>query len=154
MPGPALHHMIVDRLKANIQANKGLGDLDPADYAGLQALLADPRNLPYLFIGCYGPDPFFFNTKDLNPRLGQFVEIHNDLVDFLRDFEKTLLSAVPQPVLDALEGFEELANEVIEDSALLSEIKQTFDDLNQLLTGFGALLTEALKKYVSDFNLF
>lgn len=154
MPGPALHHMIVDRLKANIQANKGLGDLDPANYAGLQALLADPRNLPYLFIGCHGPDPFFFNTKDLNPALGKFVEIHNDLVDFLRDFEKTLLSAVPQPVLDALEGFEELANEVIEDSALLSEIKQTFDDLNQLLTGFGALLTEALKKYVSDFNLF
>ena len=155
MPGPALHHMIADRLKAAIQTNKGLGDaLSPADYAALQALLADPKNLPYLFIGCHGPDPFFFNTKDLNPTLGKFVEIYNDLADFLRDFEQMLLEAVPQPVLDALAAFEETANEVIEDSSLLTEIKQTFEDLNQLLVGFQAVLTEALKKFVSDFNLF
>ena len=155
MPGPALHHMIADRLKAAIQTNKGLGDaLSPADYAALQALLADPKNLPYFFMGCHGPDPFFFNTKDLNPTLGKFVEIYNDLADFLRDFERMLLEAVPQPVLDALAAFEETANEVIEDSSLLTEIKQTFEDLNQLLVGFQAVLTEALKKFVSDFNLF
>ena len=92
MPGPALHHMIVDRLKAAIQTNRGLGDaLSPADYAALQTLLANPKNLPYLFVGCHGPDPFFFNTKDLNPTLGKFVEIYNDLADFLRDFEQMLL---------------------------------------------------------------
>ena len=119
-----------------------------------RTLLANPKNLPYLFIGCHGPDPFFFNTKDLNPTLGKFVEIYNDLADFLRDFEQMLLDAVPQPVLDALAAFEEAANEVIEDSALLTELKQTFEDLNQLLTGFAALLTEALKKFVTDFNLF
>jgi hypothetical protein len=147
--------MIVDRLKAAIQTNAGLGAaLSPADYAARRALLSDPRNLPYLFMGCHGPDPFFFDTKDLNPTLGKFVETYNDLADFLRDFEKTLLQAVPQPVLDALAAFEEAANEVIEDSALLSEIKQTFENLNQVLTAFLATLTEALKKFVSDFNLF
>lgn len=155
MPGPALHHMIVDRLKAEIQTNSGLGDtLTATEYAALQALLADPGNLPYLFVGCHGPDPFFFNTKDLNPTIGKFVEIYNDVADFLRDFEEMLLSAVPQPVLDALAAFDEAANEVIEDSALLSEIKQTFEDLNNVLTAFVALLTEALKKFVSEFNLF
>ena len=155
MPGPALHHMIVDRLKAAIQTNSGLGDaLTATEYAALQALLADPKNLPYLFVGCHGPDPFFFNTKDLNPALGKFVEIHNDVGDFLCEFEKMLLSAVPQPVLDALAAFDEAVNEVIEDSALLSEIKQTFEDLNNTLTAFAAVLTEALKKFVSEFNLF
>jgi hypothetical protein len=146
--------MIVDRLKAAIQSKSGLGDLSPTDYNALQALLADPKNLPYLFVGCHGPDPFFFNTKDLNTTLGNFVEIYHDVADFLREFERTLLKAVPEPVLDALAAFEEAANEVIEDSALLSEIKQTFEDLNQLLTGFQAVLIEALKKFVSDFNLF
>lgn len=155
MPGPALHHMIVDRLKAAIQTNSGLGDsLTPAEYSALQALLADPANLPYLFVGCHGPDPFFFNTKDLNPILGKFVEIHNDLVDFLREFEEKLLAAVPQPVLDALEAFDEAANEVIEDSSLLTEIQQTFEDLNNVLTAFLSDLTEALKAFVSEFNLY
>ena len=41
------------------------------------ALLAGPKNLPYLFVGCHGPDPFFFNTKDLAPTLSKFIEIYN-----------------------------------------------------------------------------
>lgn len=155
MPGPALHHMIAERLKARIQSNSGLGDsLSPAEYAALQALLADPKNLPYLFVGCHGPDPFFFFTKDLNPTLGKFVEIYNDVGDFIREFEKTLLSAVPQPVLDALAGFEEAANEVIEDSALLSEIQQTFETLNATLSAFASVLTEAVKAFVTEFNVY
>jgi hypothetical protein len=155
MPGPALHHMIAERLKARIQANKGLGEsLSATEYAALQALLADPKNLPYLFVGCHGPDPFFFFTKDLNPTVGKFVEIYNDVGDFIREFEKTLLSAVPQPVLDALAGFEEAANEVIEDSALLSEIQQTFENLNATLSAFASVLTEAVKAYVTEFNVY
>jgi hypothetical protein len=147
--------MIASRLMAAVQSNRGLGEsLTEAEFAALQTLLADTKNLPYLFVGCHGPDPFFFNTKDLNPAIGKFVEIYNDVGDFLRDFEAMLLSAVPQPVLDALAAFDEAANQVIEDSALLSEIKQTFEDLNNVLTGFLAVLTEALKKFVSEFNLF
>lgn len=155
MPGPALHHMIADRLRAAIQSNGGLGEsLSASDYAALQALLADPRNLPYLYVGCHGPDPFFFNTKDMSPTLGKFVEIYHDLGDFLREFEEMLLAAVPQPVLDALAAFDEAANQVIQSSSLLTEIKQLFDDLNGVLTAFMSTLLEALKKYVSEFNLF
>ena len=71
MPGPAMHHLIVDRLKARIQTNSGLGNaVSPAEYSALQALLADPANLPYLFLGCQGPDFLFFNIPDLTPPLG------------------------------------------------------------------------------------
>lgn len=151
MPGPALHHMIVDRLRAAIQTNQGLGS---ADYAALQALLADPKHHPYLFMGCHGPDPFFFNTKDLDPTLGAFVAMYNDVGDFLRDFEEALLAAVPQPVLDALAAFDEAANEVIQSSSLLTEIQQTFEDLNNMLAAFADTLVEALKAFVTEFNVF
>lgn len=155
MPGPAMHHMIVDRLKSRVQQNAGLGQtLSPADYAALQGLLADPKHLPYLFLGCQGPDFLFFNTKDMNPTLGKLVELYFDVYDFIEEFKRTLLAAVPQPVLDALAAFDEAVDDVIEDSALLSEIQQTFDDLNRLLDGFMATLTEMVKKFISDFNLF
>lgn len=155
MPGPALHHLIADRLKSHVSKNQGLGrNLSPAEYTAFQTLLSNPANLPYLFIGCQGPDFLFFNTKDMNPTLGKFVEFYFEVYDFIENFKKTLLQAVPQPVLDALAAFDEAVDEVIEDSALLSEIKQTFDDLNQLLEGFSATLLEMVKKFISDFNLF
>ena len=155
MPGPAMHHMIVDRLKSRIQTNNGLGSsLTPTEYAALQALLAKPGNLPYLFLGCQGPDFLFFNLKDLNPTIGKIAETYYDVYDFIENFKRTLLDAVPQPVLDALAAFDEAANEIIEDSALLSEIQQTFDDLNRLLDGFLGTLTEMVKRFVSEFNLF
>lgn len=144
--------MIVDRLKAAIQTNGGLGG--NADYAALQALLSDPKNHPYLFMGCHGPDPFFFNTKDMPGPIGSLVETYIDLADFLRDFEQALLDVVPQPVLDALEAFDEAANDIIQDSALLSEIQQTFDDLNQVLGALLDTLVEGLKRFVSDFNVY
>ena len=76
MPGPAMHHMIVDRLKSRIQTNNGLGSsLTPTEYAALQALLAKPGNLPYLFLGCQGPDFLFFNLKDLNPTIGKIAAV-------------------------------------------------------------------------------
>jgi hypothetical protein len=74
--------------------------------------------------------------------------------DFIEQFKRTLLEAVPQPVLDALAAFDEAVDEVIEDSALLSEIKQTFEDLNGVLTAFLATLTEMVKKFISNFNVF
>ncbi|MGC5583882.1 zinc dependent phospholipase C family protein [Ornithinimicrobium sp. W1665] len=147
--------MIAERLKGAIHTDAGLGEsLTPAEYADLQSLLADPKNLPYYFVGCHGPDPFFFNTKDVSGTLATFVAAYNDVADFIADFEKMLLDAVPQPVLDALAAFDEFADDVIQDSSLLSEIQQTFDDLNQVLQGFAALLSEALKRFVSEFNLF
>ena len=155
MPGPAMHHMIADRLRSRIGQNAGLGPaVSPADYDAVKALLADERNHPYLFLGCQGPDFLFFNTKDIDPTIGEIVELYYDVYDFIERFKRTLLWAVPQPVLDALEAYDEAKNEIIEDSALLSELQQTFDDLNKLLTGFMATLVEMVEKYISQFNLF
>jgi Zinc dependent phospholipase C len=155
MPGPALHHMIADRLKAQISQNQGLGSkMTPADYTALQNLLANPKNIPYLFFGCQGPDYLFFNTKDMPGPIGKIAEFYFEVTDFIEEFKRTLLAVVPQPVLDALEAFDEAVDEVIEDSALLSELQQTFDDISQLLDGFAATLIEMVKKYVSEFNLF
>jgi hypothetical protein len=155
MPGPALHHLIASRLRAHISQNEGLGaHMSAAEYAQIQALLADPKNLPYLFLGCQGPDFLFFNTKDMNPTLGKFVEIYMEVTDFIENFKRELLKIVPQPVLDALAAFDEAVDEVIEDSALLSELKQTFDDINKLLDSLLPTLTEMVKKFISEFNLF
>lgn len=155
MPGPALHHMIADRLKALISLNEGLGlQMTPAQYTALQNLLADDNNLPYLFFGCQGPDYLFFNTKDWFGPLGDLAEFYFEIVDCIEKFKKNLLAVVPQPVLDALEAFDEAVDQVIEDSALLSELQQTFSDINKVLDGFSATLMEVVKKYITDFNLF
>ena len=43
MPGPALHHMIADRLRTRIAASDGLGQtLTVAEYAQIDAQLSDP----------------------------------------------------------------------------------------------------------------
>ena len=155
MPGPALHHMIADRLKALISLNEGLGPkLTPAQYTALQNLLADDKNLPYLFLGSQGPDYLFFNTKDMPGPIGNIAEFYFEVVDFIEDFKQKLLAVVPQPVLDALEAFSEEVDEIIEDSALLSELQQTFNDINQLLDGFSATLMVMVQKFISNFNLF
>lgn len=155
MPGSALHHMIADRLKASISQNQGLGaNMTTAQYTALQNLLADPKNLPYLFFGCQGPDYLFFNTKDMPGPIGALAEFYFEVTDFIEKFKRTLLAVVPKPVLDALEAFDEAVDEVIEDSSLLSELQQTFEDINRLLDGFSATLMTMVEKYISKFNLF
>jgi hypothetical protein len=152
MPGPVIHHIIVDRLKSNISQFRGLGN--KAEYEDLQNLLSNPSNYPYLFIGCQGPDFLFFNTKDIHPTLRKLVEWYLKVSDFIENFKKNLLQAVPQPVLDALKAYDEAKDEVIEDSVLLSQLQQTFKDLNQLLNGLLSVLIEKVKTFISDFNLF
>lgn len=155
MPGPALHHLIAQRLAASIQRGRGLGgSSSAADYARLQALLAIDKNQPYFNLGCQGPDFLFFNAKDVNPTIGRIVEFYYEVYDFIEEFKQKLLDVVPQPVLDALAAFDEAVDEIITDSALLSELQQTFDDINRLLDGFAATLIEMTKKYISEFNLF
>ena len=155
MPGPAMHHLIADKLKNDIFRRRGLGStLTAAQYDQLQTLLGDPKNLPYLFLGCQGPDFLFFNTRDMNNTLGDFVNAYFEVYDFIENFKKTLLDAIPQPVLDAIAAVGEAVDEVVSSSVLLSELQQTFQDLQQVLDGFVAVLTEMLKKFVSEFDLF
>ena len=155
MPGPALHHMIAERLRMRIGASNGLGPtLSASEYAQLDTLLADPANLPYLYLGCQGPDFLFFNTNDVSPTLKDLVDAYYDVYDFIENFKRDLIKAVPQPVLDALAAFDEAANAVVTSSSTLTELQETFEDLQQVVDGLLATLLEAVKSWVSEFNLF
>ncbi|WP_205502327.1 zinc dependent phospholipase C family protein [Rufibacter psychrotolerans] len=156
MPGPAIHHLIAQRLAAEISnpahaLHMGPG---PEGYSELKKLLEDKAHLPYLFLGCQGPDFLFFNTKDMDPILGRFVEAYFKVYDFIERFKQSLLQAVPQPILAKLKELDEAANAVIEDSALLSSLQKDFEAINKLLEGLMGDLTEAVKEYVSEFQLF
>jgi hypothetical protein len=83
-----------------------------------------------------------------------FVEFYFGVYDFIENFRKTLLKAVPQPVLDALKAYDEAKNEVIKNSALLSSLKRDFDALKMLLEGFIGTLLEMVKKFITKLNLF
>lgn len=148
MPGTAMHHMIIERLKGFIEQNQALGNIDPADYQKLQDLLGDKKNWPYLFLGSQGPDFLFFNTKDWNPAVGSVANIYLDVSDFIADFKKQLLALVPQPVLDALAALSEAGEEVVESSSTLTEITELFSDINNVLTGLLAALKEKGKEFV------
>lgn len=152
MPGPALHHMIAQKLIQKINRSRGLGP--QADYANLQNLLADKKNLPYLFIGCQGPDFLFFNTKDWPAGIGDAVEMYYEVYDAIEEFKEELLKLVPQPVLDALEAVGDAADAVVENSATLSELQELFSDMSAIVDALSANLTEWIKKFVSDFKLY
>lgn len=155
MPGPALHHMIADRLRQRIATGGGLGaTLPAADYAQLAALLNDPRNLPYFFLGCQGPDFLFFNTKDMPGPIKDFATAYFDVTDFIENFKRDLKGLVPQPVLDALAAMDEAANAVVTSSSTLTELQQTFGDMQQVVDALSATLLEAVKRFVSEFALF
>lgn len=155
MPGPAMHHMIADRLKTRLMSSTGLGgSLPPGDYSQLQTLLADPRNLPYYFLGCQGPDFLFFNTKDMPAPLHDLVTAYYDVTDFIENFKREVKKLVPQPVLDALAALDEAANEVITSSSTLSELQQLFGDMKDVINALSSTLLEAVKSFVSEFKLF
>ncbi|MBU2905556.1 zinc dependent phospholipase C family protein [Arenibacter algicola] len=153
MPGPAIHHLIAKELKQRIQSGNGLGD--DADYEKLQELLTKSENFPYLFLGCQGPDFLFFNTKDWTGLpLGDAVKIYYEVYDAIDDIKETLKGLVPQPVIDALEALDAAADAVVENSSTLTELEQLFGDMQQVVDGLLANLTEMIKKFITDFNLY
>ena len=152
MPGPALHHMIADRLRVRLQNGTGLGTtVSPTAYAEINTQLSVTGNLPYFYLGCQGPDFLFFNTKDMHPALRDLVATYFDVTDFIENFKRQLLALVPQPVLAALD---EAANEVITSSSTLTELQQLFGDMQNVVNVLSATLLEAVKRYVSEFALF
>ncbi len=154
MPGPALHHLIAHKLATGISNPRLLHIETSPEYKLLQKLLEDKANLPYLFLGCQGPDFLFFNTKDMDPLLGKFVELYFKVYDFIEYFKNEVKKAVPQPILEKLEIVGEVTDAAIEDSALLSSLKNDFEAINRLLNGLISNLTEATKEYIADFNFY
>ena len=57
-------------------------------------------------------------------------------------------------MLDALAAFDEAANAVVTSSSTLTELQETFEDMQQVVDGLPATLLEAVKTWVSEFNLF
>ena len=150
-----MHHMIVDRARTAILRSDGLGgNLSATEYGQLQALLNDPSRLPYLHLGCQGGDFMFFNTKDIDPTLRDLVSVYFDVYDFIENFKRDLLAMVPQPVLDALAAFDEATNAVVTSSSTLTELEELFTDMQQVVDGLSATLLEAVKRFVSEFDLF
>ena len=147
--------MIADRLRTRIAAADGLGQtLSAAEYAQIDALLGNPQNLPYLYLGCQGPDFLFFNTNDISPTIKDLVSAYFDVYDFIENFKRDLLKVVPQPVLDALAAFDEAANAVVTSSSTLTELQELFGDMQQVVDGLLAMVLEAVKSWVSEFSLF
>ncbi len=155
MPGPAMHHMIADRLRTQLMNSSGLGGAVPtADYVSIAATLNDPGSSPYYFLGCQGPDFLFFNTNDMPAPLKDFVTAYFDVTDFIETFIRDVKSLVPQPVWDALTALDEAANAVVTSSSTLTELQQLFGDMKNVVNALSSTLLEAVQRFVAEFALF
>lgn len=135
MPGPAMHHLIAERIVALVQGNELAGGARPIEFGRLQKLLADPRNLPYFFLGAQGPDFLFMDIRSWPPGLRQLGQRYVDVSDFFFNLRKTLKNAVPDRVLQALEAVDDAGAKLVATSSTLSEVEQAFRDLGRLLDG-------------------
>ena len=57
-------------------------------------------------------------------------------------------------MLDALAALDEAANEVVTSSSTLTELQELFGDMQAVVDALSATLVEAVKSFVSEFNLF
>lgn len=136
MPGPAIHYLVSrqfgDRLRASNSAQvRGDGDT-MRDFPAVAAL------------GSMGPDFLFFNTRDLASPVADAVHVFIEVADFIEDFSRELEALIPDPIMDALEAVENVADDSVlftEVSELVSEMKAVIDVL--LATGQTWLLNLA-----------
>ena len=140
MPGPAVHHLISDEVAKRIHAL----NLTP-DAAKLLADFA-----PYLHFGAQGPDPLFFNTKDLSPELRTLVRLYFDAVDFMEDFKKEILKIIPPELIAAVETLEAVWDNVAARSSTITEIQQLLGESQALLGLLQSTLQQAAIKYLTD----
>ncbi len=136
MPGPAVHHLISDEVAKRIDALH----LTP-DSAKLLADFA-----PYLHFGAQGPDPLFFNTKDLSPELRTLVRLYFDAVDFMEDFKKEILKIIPPELIEAVETLEAVWDNVAARSSTITEIQQLLGESQALLGLLQSTLQQAAIK--------
>jgi hypothetical protein len=155
MPGPAMHHMIVERLmKGIIQYGRESG-LNEEDHEALKALFSKPENMPYLYLGCQGPDFLFFATRDWPPGADTLARLYLDASDKLHEIKEDLKKAVPEPILDALEGIQDAGETLVDRSSTLTEVKELFEGINELLTGIVGLIKNVAADLVAGkYNAF
>ncbi|MEJ7914126.1 MAG: hypothetical protein WKF70_13280, partial [Chitinophagaceae bacterium] len=143
MSGPAIHHII-----ARETINKMKMGASGAHLDFLKKV--ETEWAPFLHFGCQGPDPLFFNVKDMNPEIRAVVKIYLDLMEFMEDFKEAILDIIPPEVIAAAEKLKEVWDDVAQRSVLLSEIGQSLSEAKALLEVLSATLMAAVKKYITD----
>jgi hypothetical protein len=150
MSGPGIHHIIA---RETIKKMKQ----QPGTTAAFQTFLTQADGLwsPYLHFGCQGPDPLFFNTKDISPLLRDGVETYLDVIDFIEGFKQAIKDLIPPEVYAAAAALEGAWNDVAARSVLLTELQQSLTEARNAIELLKGTLETGLKKYVTDsFNVF
>jgi len=143
MSGPAIHHIV-----ARETIRKMKTGATGAHLAFLEKVETDWA--PFLHFGCQGPDPLFFNLKDMNPELREVAKIYLDVMEFMEDFKESIIEIIPPEVIAAAEKLQEVWDDIEERSVLLSEISQSLTEAKQLLEILSSTIVAAVKKYVTD----
>lgn len=147
MSGPAVHHLIAQRFLKTLP-KKGL-----IKESFAQKLATEWQ--PYFLFGCQGPDPLFFNTKDMHPLAKEFASTFIDVQEFIEDFKEQIMAIIPPQVLAAAAKLQEVWADTVQRSALLSEIEQGLTAAKNLLVILEENLLAAGKKWLTDeFNVF
>jgi hypothetical protein len=135
MPGPAVHHIVAQRTIEQLR-RRSHPRMTPAFLDRLEGEWS-----PWIHFGCQGPDPLFFNSKDVHPYVREIVRVYLDVVDFNEEIKRKIRDAIPQHLLDAATTLE-AADDVARRSVLLEEIEQGLRDVRNTL-GMLALRLEA-----------
>ena len=154
MPGPAVHHRVAETLKQQLADRAPEMGLTPDETRVLIDALDDPKNAAFYFLGCQGPDPFFFNTKDVSGGVAKFVAFYLDFVDTIEKIKDAISDAVPEPVHKALDAAGVAADAVITEVSALNEVRDAFRDIKRVIEALIPLVTEAIKRFVTEVNVF
>lgn len=143
MSGPAIHHILARQTVRHMKKGASGSHLSFLEKV-------ETEWSPYLLFGCQGPDPLFFNTKDMNPKLREFVKMYVDVLEFMEDFKEKIKEIIPPEVLAAADALQAAWDNVEERSVLLSEIEQGLTDAKHLLELLKETIIGGVKKYITD----
>lgn len=134
MSGPAVHHIIAKEFLHKVlmkeypdQLSQNFWDkIDKGKYA------------PVYHLGCQGPDFLFFNMNDwpLGGVIKPIAETYLEVMDFIEEFKKQLKELIPDEIWALISTLETIADDAVEASALLSEIS---DIINVVQNNIGVL---------------
>jgi hypothetical protein len=142
MPGPAVHHIVAQRTIAQLRRRS---------HRGMPAAFLDRVEgewSSWLYFGCQGPDPLFFNTKDVHPYVREIVRVYLDVVDFIEGIKQAIRDAIPQHLLDAAAKLEAAYDDVARRSVLLGEIEQGLREVRNTLRMLALQLEAGAKDFL------
>ena len=139
MPGPAVHHIVAK------EVSKSLTTKLDASYAAFLSKLNGDYEAAYC-LGSQGPDFLFFNTKDISPTVKKLVDYYFEVSDFIEDFKKQIMDAIPDELKAAVEGLEEAADR----SAAIDRIKVLLAAVKNTITLIKDMITTKVEDFVTD----